>query len=627
MGNKEGNNRSHRQAKMPLLHDANRALREKHYETALDLYLKLLKKGKIPAEIVRSNLRIFKYRLQTLKDPLLLARLRDISNELDRQKSKKATTETHFDTNSDEHNIHAANRAPNAKTEESSYNKYVKVKNKKYDKQKLFTLLNGQCKLSIFNYESLISKNKKISARSLKLLERLNESFDKYYYILAIKYFINDFHEIESLIERLLEQPIPSYIFQNDNYLRLVYLIAKKVKSKKAFSYAYYSLAMNIGCKIDDGFLMTRRHAYICESAVNSGIENLPLFRGQIVNLDEHRCHHERSNSFCDEIKINVVGIIRLRNEVNIVESCIACLSNHVDSIVIYDDCSDDGTAEKLIELKSKYPANFVEIKTNEEWLFNEAYAHSILFEAARNKGATHILQVDADEVLSGTWLEDKHALKNILLQMKPGDVLALPWIDLISETSMIERERVTGQGPFFRGMMFKDVIYCDDGLTEYDKDNLIHVNIVPRTYRNRLIINDTSYGLLHLEFFNALNLAVKKDWYRIFEYINNGKSFNNGIYDISNEIKGFTSARQPYKSLLSNYVDFSAEGYYKIVRWRILYNYKAYKNNLITHEQYKSLLVDYEQLITSDNILNIQNDELESISLYISNNKMEAIS
>lgn len=67
---------------MTLLQEANQALRDQRYDSALGLYMKLLQQGSVHASAVHPNLRILRSRLQGLRDPAQQAKLQQISAAL-----------------------------------------------------------------------------------------------------------------------------------------------------------------------------------------------------------------------------------------------------------------------------------------------------------------------------------------------------------------------------------------------------------------------------------------------------------------------------------------------------------------------------------------------------------------
>ena len=459
---------------------------------------------------------------------------------------------------------------------------------------------SSRCDLKIFSYEIIFANNHEFSVRCLEYLNSLADDYNKLYKILMIKFFIKDYESVDKIIQRLFLVDIPSPAFCNDSYFRPIFLIAEELNDAYLYRLAYVALTANIGLNCKDYFLMTRSHAYICKAARKSPDKNLDTFNG--ISIDSNYLAELSSAKDSSIDSLNVVGIIRLRNESNILESCLRCFFNFVDSVVVYDDCSDDNSVDIIRSFQQKNPEKSIKIIGNKSWKFNEAVAHSALFSEARKLQATHIFQIDCDEILSGIWLKNMIAFKKCLSKMEPGDVLALPWIDLFDEKTRINRSKAQTQLPIFRGTMYKDCIYCDDGLTTYDPSDLIHVNIVPRIYKKRYIVADEDYSLLHLEFFNLTNIAIKKDWYKIFEYINNGKDFSAKSYNISAEIASLQNALEAYNPNLEFYESLDLEPYKRLNTWRICYNLKAYQCGLVTSKQFKSLAIDYKLLVSENN-------------------------
>ncbi|WP_068081523.1 polysialyltransferase family glycosyltransferase [Polycladidibacter stylochi] len=468
----------------------------------------------------------------------------------------------------------------------SSYK--IKSNDFKNKEEEILDCIKKRSDLRIFKYENEIVNDVELLERCREELSNRAPSFGRYFYELILKFFSKDYTDITTLMDSFLSSKIPLNAARNDSYFRILYFIATETGDREHYLRAYYGLSFNVGLMVTSSFLQTRRHAYILDCLTKID-QDLPAFKGELVEPDKIESSKEN---------INIVGIMRVRNEVNIIESAISTLSNFVDAIVVYDDCSDDGTLDVIKRISTKYKVK--KIIDNKAWLFNESYAHNKLFEAARSLDATHFVQLDADEILSGHWLKTGANFRDVLSIMKPGDCLALPWLDMTSDSSILDRSKLTTKEPLFRGRMFKDIAYCDDGLSYFDPLNSMHVNIVPSVYKKRYIITDNRYALLHLENLNLENLIVKKDWYKVFEFVNERKnSIDIASYNISAEINSWKQAESPYHASFESYTNFKINRYEQLSIWRIKYIADAISSGEIGFDHASKLQYRYEDIFT----------------------------
>ena len=81
------------------------------------------------------------------------------------------------------------------------------------------------------------------------------------------------------------------------------------------------------------------------------------------------------------------IGITRLRNEAEIIESTLSRLENHLDYVIAYDDCSDDGTYEILkdhpfvkgVLRNNEWQTDPEDRKAAETWQRQEIYQFAML--------------------------------------------------------------------------------------------------------------------------------------------------------------------------------------------------------------------------------------------------------
>lgn len=278
---------------------------------------------------------------------------------------------------------------------------------------------------------------------------------------------------------------------------------------------------------IPDIYTHASLHALIAKSLKKHGKQARLAHSDDVVLIDVQDGKLALSNMLGKELPINknktitIGAMMRVRNESENIGIVIESISNYVDTIIIYDDCSTDDT----VEVVKGYQAQGYQIKLieGEEWLFNESLIHQIIVAKGRTLGVTHFVQLDADEVLSNKL--SPAVFRTLMSQMQAGDILALPWLNVNEDISgYYSEEKTIGIAPTRSLKRYKDIAFADDGFTEFAEWQYAHVNTAPFVYGRRFLSLDDSISLLHLEQVNLLNYASKKDWYRIRAYAQNGK-------------------------------------------------------------------------------------------------------
>jgi glycosyltransferase involved in cell wall biosynthesis/protein-L-isoaspartate O-methyltransferase len=225
-----------------------------------------------------------------------------------------------------------------------------------------------------------------------------------------------------------------------------------------------------------------------------------------------------------------IVGLIAARNEEHFIDQCLRALSVFTDAIVFLDDASDDNTVRIVESLAEE--CNIERIIRKETWHRDEPGDRNMLLHEGRNIGGTHFIVIDADEIFTSNCLNNDF-LHNNILQLRPGDILELNWIQLWRSTSQYR----------FDGSIwtwnYKDFVFCDDGSCHYDSE-FIHTKRTPNNLLgNTNRIEGYDFGVMHFQFVNWRNLLIKQAWYRCLERIRNPKkpiSEINDIYALSKD-------------------------------------------------------------------------------------------
>ncbi|MBW8010748.1 MAG: glycosyltransferase [Chloroflexi bacterium] len=203
-----------------------------------------------------------------------------------------------------------------------------------------------------------------------------------------------------------------------------------------------------------------------------------------------------------------VVGLMRVRNEANIIEFSLKALAQYTDAIIVLDDCSNDGTSEIIQTLKEA--CQIKQIIRKDEYVFDEWGDRTALLKSARQLGGTHFIVLDADEALTSNF-QQNNLLRKLILGLEPGDVIKLILINLWRGVNQYRRDHSVWTGTTF------PIVLCDDGKSELEK-GFAHFPRLPVRAGKQHIIQGDEYGLLHFQYVNWRNLLIKQAWYRCLE-------------------------------------------------------------------------------------------------------------
>jgi hypothetical protein len=134
------------------------------------------------------------------------------------------------------------------------------------------------------------------------------------------------------------------------------------------------------------------------------------------------------------------------------------------------------------------------------------------MLEAGRALGGTHFVVIDADEAFSANCLQAA-LLRERIVALKPSQQLSLHWIQLWRGIGQFRDDQSVWSNKY------KRCIFCDDGKATY-QSNFIHTSRIPKMKGKRFELKGRDVGLLHFQFVNWPNLALKQRWYRWLERV-----------------------------------------------------------------------------------------------------------
>lgn len=259
---------------------------------------------------------------------------------------------------------------------------------------------------------------------------------------------------------------------------------------------------------------------------------------------------------------VKIIGLVPAHNEQNVIAHCLQALSLYTDAIVYLDDASDDNTLAIVESLKES--CNVASIIRKSEWYRDEPGDRNALLREGRKLGGTHFIVLDADELLTANCL-DNQFLRTIITTLRPGESLALNWIQLWRSTNYYRFDKSVWT------WNYKSIIFCDDRNCFYDSA-FIHTARIPKNLKGKVFkLEGYDYGFLHFQFVNWENLLVKQAWYRCLERVRDPKKSCKAInerYQPSVCEKNIHLEPAPIK-WFEGYPFFDASMYHLPVAWR----------------------------------------------------------
>jgi len=308
-----------------------------------------------------------------------------------------------------------------------------------------------------------------------------------------------------------------------------------------------------------------------------------------------------------------VVGLVQVRNEEPIIESCLRCLAYYTDSIVLLDDASDDNTRDVVKRLASELHIEKVITNSRSAWQKTlENDNRQKLLEAGRAVGGTHFILIDADEVFSANCLKNGY-LKSKILYLQPGMVLRVPCMNVWDGLTHYRNDRWCNPR---QSRWLKPIAFCDDGICSYTNNTpiyggpakVIHGLRVPANLSKSVdVFERIPCVLIHFKYANLDAITIKKDWYMCLEFIRAQEKLDNphynaqiinGIYDKKEFACLVPDANQMVLRAVNSEwfaypkIDFSCftiinnQQHHEIMKWFAVYgkDYFRYLNLRITH-------------------------------------------
>ena len=161
---------------------------------------------------------------------------------------------------------------------------------------------------------------------------------------------------------------------------------------------------------------------------------------------------------------MKLIAIMPVRNEEWVLGLSARAALMWCDELMILVHASEDNTAAIASGLTCEFPGRaWASFEQDREW--NEMAHRQHLLEGARQRGATHVAIVDADELLTGNLLP---SIRPHVEKLPPGYILQLPGYNL---RGSIERYHANG---VWGNRMFS-LAFRDDGRATWQGDRFHH--------------------------------------------------------------------------------------------------------------------------------------------------------
>lgn len=181
------------------------------------------------------------------------------------------------------------------------------------------------------------------------------------------------------------------------------------------------------------------------------------------------------------------------------------------DEVVALDHASTDGTRAILSAIAQEHPGRVSVLPASSEDTWREMEHRQLLLDFARDRGATHIAIVDADEVLTANCLP---SIRAMIARLAPATCLHIPMRNMYTSFTKY-RDDQSVWGSATTTVAFSDhAELCWRPAAGYQ-----HHHREPFNHRG-LDRRPLAGGVMHLQFVSYRRLTAKHAWYQMQERI-----------------------------------------------------------------------------------------------------------
>lgn len=224
---------------------------------------------------------------------------------------------------------------------------------------------------------------------------------------------------------------------------------------------------------------------------------------------------------------MHLIGLMLIRNARWIIGASARAALSYCDEIVVMDHCSEDRTGDILLAVAAEFPGRVTVITEHSE-SFDEMDYRERLLVTAREHGATHVANIDDDEVMTAP---AARVVREFAERLLPGRGLKMPAPRIWGGLDAVQVETSSYTEPIADVIFALDVdtTYCarSDGYQFHARrpKGITSTVAMPREYG----------GQMHLQTVSLRRFLAKQAWYKMVELLRwPGRGVNkiNSTYD-----------------------------------------------------------------------------------------------
>lgn len=211
---------------------------------------------------------------------------------------------------------------------------------------------------------------------------------------------------------------------------------------------------------------------------------------------------------------MNLVGLMHVRDEQWVLGASLRAALMFVDRVVVLDHDSTDSTPAIIDQVSAEFPGRV----SRSGWQgqhYNEAAMRQRTLEEGRRIGGSHFFWIDADEIICHHLIRP---LRSVIADLNPGQTLELPWLAMWESLDCFRDDESVWTNNF-KAFAFAD--HPDINYRSYQDGYDMHQHA--RDTKGdpvRPLSDQSSGGVMHLQFANRRRLIAKHAWYKMSETV-----------------------------------------------------------------------------------------------------------
>ena len=187
------------------------------------------------------------------------------------------------------------------------------------------------------------------------------------------------------------------------------------------------------------------------------------------------------------------------------------------EELVVLDHASTDDTGEILRDVSDEHPGR-VTILRDDDPVWNECRHRQAMLDCARSRGATHIALIDADEILTGNCVTDRHWMFRETVTRAGGNILQLPWVCLARSIHFRYCTGIWGENNV--SCAFFDTPSSHWSSSGRDGYDFHHRHPMGQALSFARPMQHEAGGLMHMQFLSDRRLKAKQAAYKMQEVL-----------------------------------------------------------------------------------------------------------